>query len=103
MKFTDNLSKTLQKDSLSAAHAQHIANDYKDQRHHGTLKLAMEKFTIVGEHYWQKYFEAIDLAILGIQDRFDQPEFAVYSNVESLLLKAARTILPNFKKLWRRF
>jgi len=37
----------------------------------------------------QKYFEALDLAISSIQDRFDQPGYAMYKNLECLLLKAA--------------
>lgn len=38
--------------------------------------------------YRQVYFEAIDLAVSSIKDRFEQPGYKVYSNVEQLLLKA---------------
>ena len=38
--------------------------------------------------YRQVYFEAIDLAVTSINDRFDQPVYKVYSNVEQLLFKA---------------
>ena len=38
----------------------------------------------VEEHYRLQYFEAVDLAVASIKDRFDQP---VYHNLEELLLK----------------
>ena len=38
--------------------------------------------------YRQVYFEAIDLAVTSINDRFDQPGYKVYSNVEQLLFQA---------------
>ena len=43
--------------------------------------------------YCIQYFEAIDLAITGIANRFDQPGYiaTVYSNLESLLVKAANS------------
>ena len=39
-------------------------------------------------HYRQIFFEAIDHAIQAIQDRFDQPGYAIYQNLEQLILKA---------------
>ena len=39
-------------------------------------------------HYRQIFFEAIDHAIQAIQDRFDQPGYAIYQNLEQLTLKA---------------
>ena len=39
------------------------------------------------QHY---YFEALDLAVNCIRDRFDQPGYKVYSNLEQLLLKAIK-------------
>ena len=42
------------------------------------------------EHYRQNYFEALDLAITGIKERFNQPGYAIYEHLESLLLKAAK-------------
>ena len=41
------------------------------------------------DHYRQIYFEAIDLIVNCITDRFNQPGFCIYQHVESLLLKAA--------------
>ena len=40
-------------------------------------------------HYRKIYFEAIDLIVNCITDRFNQPGFLIYQHVESLLLKAA--------------
>ena len=42
------------------------------------------------EYYFREiYFEALDLAISGIEDRFNQPGYQTYANVLALLLKAA--------------
>ena len=38
--------------------------------------------------YRQSYYEALDLAVNSISQRFDQPGFRVYSNLEQLLFKA---------------
>ena len=43
----------------------------------------------IEDHYRQCYFEALDLAISSIQERFDQPGYVIYQNLEELLLKAA--------------
>ena len=40
--------------------------------------------------YKQQYYEAIDLLINCIEDRFDQPGYKVYHSVETLLLKACK-------------
>ena len=40
--------------------------------------------------YRQHYIEDIDLAVNCIQDRFQQPGFEVYRNLEQLLLKASQ-------------
>ena len=32
------------------------------------------------------YFEALDLIVSSIEERFDQPSFKAYSNMESLLI-----------------
>ena len=42
------------------------------------------------QYYQQYYFEAIDLIVNCIQDRFDQPGYKVYSTLESLLMKACK-------------
>ena len=41
-------------------------------------------------HHRQSYFEALDLAINAVQDRFDQPHFSIYHRLEELLLKTVR-------------
>ncbi len=43
----------------------------------------------VEDHYRQIYFEALDLAVTSIQDRFDQPSYVMYKNLEQLFVKAA--------------
>ena len=43
----------------------------------------------VEEYYRLQYYECLDLAISGIRDRFRQPGYATYSNLESLLINAA--------------
>ena len=40
-------------------------------------------------HYQQNYFEAIGLAVISIEDRFNQLGYLVYQNLEELLTKAA--------------
>ena len=110
LKITDNLSKTFQKQSLSAAAAHDLAEltiktlkgmrtdeafelfFQMVERLHGctdTKELTLPRkgkapkrieigegdgyhSPTVQEHYRQQYFEAIDLAISSIQDRFDQ-------------------------------
>ena len=125
--ITDNLSKTLQKQSLSAAEGQEVVKltlqTLKDMRSVDSFDLffslvekvrqqtgcdepvlprkrkapkhlevgSAERFhsTSVEEHYRQLYFEALDLVITGITDRFDQPGYVIYKNLEGLLVKAA--------------
>ena len=43
----------------------------------------------IEDYYRSMYFEALDYAVSSIQDRFDQPGFQVYKNLEELLVKAA--------------
>ena len=47
-------------------------------------------FSCVETFYRQIYFEALDLIIQSIKQRFDQPGYRVYQCLESLILKAAR-------------
>ena len=127
MCITDNLSKALQKQSLSAAEAQDLARLTNETLKSFRTDEAFELFfqlvehlgnnvgadgptlpkksktpkryeigegegyhsPTVSEHYRRLYFEAIDLVISGINDRFDQPGYAIYQNLEALLLKAA--------------
>jgi len=44
----------------------------------------------VEEYYRMLYFEAIDLAIEAITDRFDQPGYRIYNNLENLILKTCK-------------
>ena len=39
--------------------------------------------------YKQKYYEAIDLIVSCIEERFDQPGYKIYNSLESLLMKHA--------------
>ena len=43
----------------------------------------------VEDWYRVAYFEALDLVIEAIKDRFDQPGYAIYRNLEELLVKGA--------------
>ena len=43
----------------------------------------------VEDHYRSIYFQALDYAVSSIEDRFDQPGFQVYKNLEELLVRAA--------------
>ena len=127
LKITDNLSKTLQQESLSAAEAQAIASKtiktLKDIRSDDKFKLfwahvecllkctnteepslprkrrAPQRFEIGGgachfsdtveDYYRQSYFEVLDLVTTSIEDRFNQPGYLTYKNLEELLIKAA--------------
>lgn len=46
----------------------------------------------VEDLYRRQYFEALDCAIAGITDRFHQPGYAVYKNLEGLLVNAANNV-----------
>ena len=127
LKITDNLSMTLQKQTLSASQGNDIAQltitTLKCMRTAESFKQFFDLLTIlrpqynvespvlprkrkapkrieigdgdgyhtdnIEDYYGVQYFEAIDLVLTGIKDRFDQPGYATYSNLESLLLKAA--------------
>jgi hypothetical protein len=129
LKITDNLSRTLQKQSMSAAQAQELAemtiNTLKSIRTDEAFDLffhlveqlrestddhveqpslprkrKVPQYLEIGDgdgyhsptiqqHYRQQYFEAIDLAYTSIQNRFNQPGYAIYCNLEGLLLKVA--------------
>ena len=44
-------------------------------------------FPVTPEQVYRRiYFEALDLIVSSIQERFDQPSFKAYSNMESLLI-----------------
>ena len=44
------------------------------------------------DYYRCVYFEALDLTINCIENRFDQPGYQIYSRLESLLVKAANKL-----------
>ena len=56
-------------------------NDGEDQHHHKDVELL----------YRQVCYDAYDYVISGIKNRFDQPDFKLYSHMQNLLLKAANT------------
>ena len=43
-------------------------------------------------HFWQLYFEVLDSAKSSIQTRFNQKDFAIYTQMENLLLKSAKGV-----------
>jgi hypothetical protein len=125
LKITDNLSRTLQHTSLSAAEGQRVASmtvatlesmrtDQAAQDFFGLVQTLREKLGVdeaalprqrklpkryddgapgfhnvsVEQLYRTAYFEAIDLSITSIRDRFDQPGYTAYRKLEDLLLKA---------------
>ena len=128
LKHADNLSSTLQHESVSAAEGQQIAkmtvqtlqSIRNDESFENFWKCTTEKAKQldIGEPklprqrkrtrryddgnysgyfhdtsealFKQMYFEALDLIINCIQDRFDQPGFRIYQSVESLLVKACQ-------------
>ena len=130
LRFTDNLSRTLQQKDLSAAegnHAAHLtcetliylredaefANFWKevmkkqsefdvDEPTLPRKRRAPSRFEVgtgeshypssIEDHYRVHYFEALDLLIACIKNRFDQPGYRVYSKLETLLLDAANGV-----------
>ena len=49
-------------------------NDGGEQHHHKNVELL----------YRQLYYDACDYVILGIKDRFDQPDLKLYSHIMKL-------------------
>lgn len=47
--------------------------------------------TSVASHYRRMYFEGLDLIVSCIKDRFDQPGYRIYTELECLILKAAQS------------
>jgi hypothetical protein len=45
-----------------------------------------------------RYFEAIDLAIASVKERFDQPGYHVLQNLENLLIKAAQPLKTEYTR-----
>ena len=129
LQHTDNLSKTLQKENISAAEGQEVAclvkrtlQSLREYTHACSFwelviskaaKLdvsepclprkrrrparyeggeAAAEFCHSPEHYYRVavYNTTIDLIVTCLEDRFDQPGYRMYSNMEQLLLKASQ-------------
>ena len=128
LRHTDNLSKSLQKKSLSAAEGQRLArltlevlkslrteDNFKKfsarvirdqttfevnnpalprkQRTPQRLQIGTTSgdFHLSPEdRYRQIYYESLDYVVQAVADRFDQPGYRVYLNLEELLLKACK-------------
>ena len=128
LRHTDNLSKSLQKKSLSAAEGQRLASltldVLKSLRDEGNFKSFYARivqdqvrFQIDGptlprkrrapqrlligttsgdfhtdpeDRYRQIYYEALDFVVQAVSDRFDQPGYRVYQNLQELLLMACK-------------
>ena len=63
----------------------------KDAKLHQDLKWEHYPSSIE-DHYRVQYFEALDILIACIKDRFNQPGYRVYSKLETLLLDAANGV-----------
>lgn len=136
LRHSDNLSKTLQHKSLSAAQGQEVAtlsvktlqkirNDEafslfwakvlrliseldvsepslprrrKHPRRYEEGDAEPEFSETVEDLYRKAYFEALDLVIECIKDRFDQPGYKIYRNLQDLLLKATASDFDNYKE-----
>ena len=128
LKITDNLSKIIQNESMSASVAQSIAQQtvltlrcMRDDLFYQHVDCLRQRTDIeepslprrrkvprqfkvgdgenyhsstVEEYYRKLYYEALDSAVSCLLERFDQPGYAMYQNLEELLLKAesGRTI-----------
>ena len=128
LRHTDNLSKALQQEALTASEGQELGklaiecllkmrNDIKFDHFWEKVEAVRinvdvvepavprkrkvpERFQVgngeysfpvtVKEVYRPQYFEALDLAVTGIQERFDQPGYRVLQNIEDLLIKASQ-------------
>ena len=42
------------------------------------------------DHYRKQFYQAINVLISSVRDRFDQPSFSVFENLESLLIKTLK-------------
>ena len=128
LRRTDNLSKTLQLKSLSAAEGQRLAKlttqvlqSLRDEDQFKSFyervlqdqvrfevdaptlprkRKAPQRFQIgttggdfhaaPEDCYRQVYYEALDFVIRAVGDRFDQPGYRVYQNLQELFLKACK-------------
>ena len=128
LRHSDNLSKTLQHKTLSAAEGQRIAKltvsvlqkicsddnvaafyqrVIQEQTRFGVAdpcvprkRRAPQRFEVgssTGDflatpeaHYRRIYYGAVDHVVEAIQDRFDQPGYSTYRNLEELVVKACK-------------
>ena len=128
LRHTDNLIKTLQQKSLSAAEGQRLAKltlyvlqSLCDEDHFKNFyaqvlldqvrfkvdaptlprkRKAPQRFqigttdgdfhTASEDHYRQIYYEALYFVVQAVSDRFDQPGYRVYQNLQELILKACK-------------
>lgn len=128
LRNSDNLSKTLQHKTLSAAEGQRIAKltlsvlqkmrsdeqftsfyqrVIQEQTRFGVAdpclprkRRAPQRFEVgssTGDyhvtpeaHYRQIYYGALDHVVEAIKDRFDQPGYRIYHNLEELVVKACK-------------
>ena len=44
--------------------------------------------TTTANYYLQIYFEVLDHAVPAVKDRFDQPGYKIYQNLQELIIKA---------------
>ena len=111
LSHSDNLSRTLQKGDISAseltttalfwsevtkkANQLNIDEPALPRKRKRTIRYESGNATpefqsSVEEYYRQAYFEVFDVICSTIEDRFRQPGYQVYSNLEQLVLKAVR-------------
>ena len=127
LRHSDNLSKTLQQKTLSAAEGQQIARltvqvlqSLRDSERYSAFysRVVQEQVRFgvsepllprkhcapqhfedgssagyfhptAEDHYRQIFFEAIDHVIQAIRNRFDQPGYGIYQNLEALILNSS--------------
>jgi len=57
---------------------------YEDGASEGDVVESVEDF------YRRTYYEVLDLLICGIKERFNQPGYKLYANLQNLLMKATK-------------
>lgn len=128
LRHTDNLSKSLQQKSLSAAEGQRLGKltldvlqSLRDESNFRSFyahvlshqarfevdapslprKRRVPQRLQVGttsgtfhsnpeDRYRQIYYEALDFVVQAVRDRFDQPGYRVYQNLQELVIKACK-------------
>ena len=56
-------------------------NESRSEAHHSTTPC---------DHYRKQFYQAFYVLISSVRDRFDQPSFFVFENLESLLIKTLK-------------